>query len=415
MTRKNSKAAIGIIGAGRRGFGNYARNIAQRGDARLVALADPNGPRLESVSAALPAPPRCYPDARAMMTAEKLDGVIIASVDCTHEESALAVIERGVPVMVDKPLATTAAGCRRIIEAAEKRGTTVVVGFNLRHQAVLRLAKELIEAGEIGSLMLIENREFYGGGRTYMSRWNRRREWSGGLWVHKGSHDFDIFNWWNAAGKPARVTCLSGLNAFRPDRLPFAPAPGETPGPTCSACRHYRKCPDRIPRPAAGGPKDIVFNDRTAAVDGYRPDQCMYLSDKDTHDNGIALVEYDNNVRASHLECFAANFSDRLYTVVGDRGILELSLSRNDAIRFRPRWAKRDKLISVPPMPKGGHGGADPLLIDDFIRIARGEKTGSPATARDGLRSVAVGEAAEISWRERRTVEISELIDPACF
>jgi hypothetical protein len=42
----------------------------------------------------------------------------------------------------------------------------------------------------------------------------------------------------------------------------------------------------------------------------------MYLSDKDTHDNGFAIIEYENGVKAMHMECFVTPISDRRYTVL---------------------------------------------------------------------------------------------------
>jgi predicted dehydrogenase len=164
-------------------------------------------------------------------------------------------------------------------------------------------------------------------------------------------------------------------------------------------------CPDF--HPPVGG-KDL-YNAETAKADGYVQDLCVFLSDKDTHDNGIALVEYDNNVRASHLECFVCNFTDRLYTVIGDRGTLMAHLEDPTHIELRPRWGA-NRSIPVPPAGEGSHGGADPRLLDNFLAAIR-NKTTSSSTLRDGVRAVAVGQAAELSWREHRMVNITELAD----
>ena len=397
------KLRIGIIGSGFRGINAFGKMVLARDDASLVALADPNAERPRSAAKALGITPAIYPSADAMLEKEKLDGVIITTPDYLHETCALTALKYGAHILVDKPLATTVAGCLRIIRAAKDAGRELTVGFNMRHMPILRRVKDLLDEGLIGQVMLIENREFYDGGRTYMARWNRRREWSGGLWIHKGTHDFDIFNWFNPQGKPKAVTASAGVNALRPDRIPFPVTPGKPVGPHCSACAYVKTCPDAAPV------NDPLFNDATAAEDGYRRDLCMYLSDKDTHDNGIALLEYDNNVRASHLECFISNFTDRLYTIVGDRGTLMFSLHKPENIEVRPRWGK-DYLVPVPEAVGGGHGGSDPLLLADFLNTIRTGESRS-ANVRDGVRAVAVGEAAERSWRENRQVSISELVD----
>jgi len=149
-----------------------------------------------------------------------------------------------------------------------------------------------------------------------------------------------------------------------------------------------------------------LYNAETAEADGYVQDLCVFLSDKDTHDNGIALVEYDNNVRASHLECFVCNFTDRLYTIVGDRGTLMAHLEDPTRIELRPRWGS-NKIIEVPPAPEGSHGGADPRLLDNFLAAIRGGAASS-SNLRDGIRAVAVGQAAELSWRNHRMVDIRD-------
>ena len=134
-------------------------------------------------------------------------------------------------------------------------------------------------------------------------------------------------------------------------------------GPNCRACAYQTVCPDCY-APDCG---QDLFTPEAAQVDGYWKDLCIFLSDKDTHDNGIALVEYDNNVRASHSECFVCNFDDRRYTIVGDRGTLMACRRRPDpSSRLRPRWGE-DQIIDVPPAPDGMHGGADPLLLEDFL------------------------------------------------
>ena len=396
---------IGIIGTGARGIGCFGTLIGRRTDARVAALADTNPVRLAVAAGRLSLEVARYTDAGEMLTRERLDAVIVTTPDRFHATDVIAALRAGVShVLVDKPLATTAQDCLRVAQAARETGGHVAIGFNLRHLPLARKIKEIIQDGLIGDLMLIQNQEFYDGGRTYMARWNRRREWSGGLWIHKGSHDFDIFNWWNSRGTPMRVGAFAGVNALRPDEIPFAVTPDTPVGPYCGVCAYAAICPDRVTDTGGG-----LFDDAAAQADGYRKDLCVFLSDKDTHDNGIALVEYDNNVRASHSECFICNFDDRRYTIVGDRGLLMASVASPDRIELRPRWGQ-DQIIAVPPAGEGMHGGADPLLLEDFLSSIRG---GTPpaSTLRDGARAVAVGEAAEISWREHRLVNVGELAD----
>jgi predicted dehydrogenase len=277
-----------------------------------------------------------------------------------------------------------------------------MMGFNLRHEPTLKKLKKIVDNGDLGKIFLIENREFYSGGRTYMSRWNRKYERSGGLWVHKGSHDFDVFNWLLGFPMPVKVSAFAGVDVLKRENIPFQLKNGIEPGPTCGAC-HYRDiCPDlyRQSLPPEWSAEAVRF-------DNYSPDLCMYCSDKDTHDNGIAIVEYENGAKASHMECFITPFGDRRYTVMGDRGIAEVSLVKR-TIEVHPRWTSETISYNLP-QAVGSHGGADPVLLDSFIKTVRGEIPLS-STIEQGMRSTAIGQAAEISRRESRTVFIDELI-----
>ncbi len=397
------KLKFGIVGAGSRGIMAFGKLICERTDAEVTALCDPNKVRMEESAKLLGVKLNFYSSITEMIKTEKLDAVVITSPDYYHEENAVEAIAAGAHVLIDKPLATTVKGCRHIIDAAEKAGKIVMIGFNLRHNAVLKRLKSIITEGKLGKVFLLENREFYDGGRTYMSRWNRSYKECGGLWIHKGSHDFDVFQWLLDFPKPVKVSAFAGINVFNPDHIPFEVKPGTKVGPTCHQCAYGNVCPDKY------NIEDIQnspWKDEAVALDGYSKDLCMYMSDKDNHDNGIALVEYDNGARASHLECFVTPISDRLYTIVGTLGQAEASLT-NRTITVRPRWSQEVVTYEIPD-EQGGHGGADPNLVQYFIQVVNGEKANS-STAEHGMWSTAVGQAAELARRENRVVEVKEL------
>ncbi len=398
---KENVCSIGIIGTGGRGAG-FAYLVGLGSDAQITALCDPNPVRMKAFGGKLKSKPAMYENVDAMLKKEKLDGVIITSPDYCHEVNAVAALKHGANVFIDKPLATTVKGCKNIIETAKKTKKIAMMGFNLRHDPTLKKLKQIISDGVLGKVFLIENREFYDGGRTYMSRWNRKYALSGGLWIHKGSHDFDIFNWLLDFPKPVKVSAFAAINVFNPQNIPFKVEKGTKVGPTCHQCAYKEICPD-----VHLYPEDAGFSDEAAKVDHYVKDLCMYLADKDVHDNGIAMVEYENGAKASHLECFVASFSDRLYTVVGDRGTAEVSLHKR-TILVRPRWSQETILHQIPEL-QGSHGGADPGILGAFIKVLKG-KSPVTSTLEHGMWSTAIGQAAEISRREERTVRIKELM-----
>jgi predicted dehydrogenase len=399
----DEKLKIGIVGTGSRGT-YFGILINRNPQAELVALCDPNTVRMEAVAEKLGKKYNTYTDIEKMADKELLDAVIITSPDYCHVPNVKSALAKGLNVLIDKPLATTTAGCKEIIKAAEKSGKTVMMGFNLRHDPTLKRLKQIVDDGILGNVFLIENREFYDGGKTYMARWNRKYELSGGLWVHKGSHDFDVFNWLLGFPKPFKVAATAGVNVFRNDKLPFKIEQGKEPGPTCSKCLYSDICPDCYSDAA----KSPEWNDDAIKFDNYAKDLCMYLSDKDTHDNGIAMVEYENGARASHMECFVTSItSDRLYTVIGDKGQAEVSL-HDKTIKIRPRWSKEIITYNIP-QTEGGHGGADPKLVESFLNVISGNAPNA-STIEQGMIATAVGEAAEISRRENKMVFVKDLL-----
>ena len=396
------KLNIAIVGLGNRGKHCFTNLIKERSDCKITALCDTNRHRAEMVAATLDNP-AVYTDLDEMIKNEKLDGIVITTPDEFHEANAVTALRNNINVIIDKPLATTVAGCKNIINAVKDSGKIAMIGFNMRHNPLLVKLKKLIDDGVLGRIIMIENSEYYDGGRTYMARWNGKKSSSGGLWIHKGCHDFDMFNWLLGFPKPRKVTAFAGMSVFNPDNYPFEIEDGIQPGPSCRECYYYKngKCPD-----------SCVYDDKewgkeAQACDGYVKDSCMYQSDMSVHDNGIAIVEYENGIRASHSECFVTGKSYRSYTIVGTKAIATTRTDGN-IITVDDRFDGSKTTYEIAKT-EGGHGGADPGLVDSFIRAIKGEKVQS-ATFYEGMISTAIGQAAELSKEEDRVVFIKELL-----
>src|SRR5438477_10682632 len=128
---------VGVIGTGAIGV-EHARRINQRlGGAGGVAGTDIDGARAKDSAAGIGA--RALPTGREVIAAPDVDVAVVTSWGPTHEEFVLAAIAAGKPVSCEQPLATTAAGCLRIVEAEVKRGKRLVhVGFMRRYAAADR-------------------------------------------------------------------------------------------------------------------------------------------------------------------------------------------------------------------------------------------------------------------------------------
>src|SRR5882762_6304006 len=144
---------VGVIGTGAIGV-EHARRINQRiGGASVVAVTDIDGKRAKEVAAAIGA--RALSTGRDVIAAPDVDVVVVTSWGPTHEEFVLAAIAAGKPVFCEKPLATTAAGCMRIVEAEMKHGKRLVqVGFMRRYDAGYRALREVVAKGVIGAPLI---------------------------------------------------------------------------------------------------------------------------------------------------------------------------------------------------------------------------------------------------------------------
>jgi UDP-N-acetylglucosamine 3-dehydrogenase len=183
---------IGLIGLGSMGR-NHLRVLAARDDVRLVALADPVPEALGAAAALTGAQP--YAEPLAMLAEAELDAVVIAAPTTAHVGLALAAIERGIAVLVEKPLAASSAEGIRIADAAQTSGVPVQVGHVERfNPAVLELGR-LLHEGWLSSVYAIVSRR----AGPFPARIR-----DVGVTVDLATHDVDILSW-IAGERPGRV------------------------------------------------------------------------------------------------------------------------------------------------------------------------------------------------------------------
>jgi predicted dehydrogenase len=144
--------AIVIAGAGL--IGRKHIEIAARNPKtfRLAAIADPAA-SAGDIAKRYDVPH--FDDFETALEAVKPDGAVIASPNGLHAEQAIACIRRGIPVLVEKPVADTMANAQNIVEAAERANVPVLVGHHRRHMPVLQKAKEIISSGKLGRLTAV--------------------------------------------------------------------------------------------------------------------------------------------------------------------------------------------------------------------------------------------------------------------
>jgi UDP-N-acetylglucosamine 3-dehydrogenase len=183
---------IGLAGLGTMGR-NHIRVLASRNDVRLAAIADPDREALATIGRMTRA--QIFEQPLAMISEAEVDAVIVAAPTTAHLPLALAAIERGLPVLVEKPLAASTAEAAQIAFAGRQRGVPIQVGHIERfNPAVLELGR-LLESGWLSTIYSIASRR----AGPFPARIR-----DVGVTIDLATHDADILSW-VAGERPTRV------------------------------------------------------------------------------------------------------------------------------------------------------------------------------------------------------------------
>lgn len=152
---------FGVIGTGAIGREHMNRIQYVLSGGEIVAVADYKKEFAEKAIADLKIEAKVYENAHDLIKADDVDVVLITSIGSTHAEYVLGAIEAGKYVFVEKPLATTAEDCKKIVEAEAKAGKKLVqVGFMRRYDKGYVQLKNAIDAGQIGDPLILDCKHF---------------------------------------------------------------------------------------------------------------------------------------------------------------------------------------------------------------------------------------------------------------
>jgi predicted dehydrogenase len=360
------KVRYGIIGAGTMGV-EHIQNINHLEQAEVVALADPfEGSRAWGKAEAA-GEVVAFEDYRDLLGSGLVDAVVVATPNMTHADVMADVLAvDGLHVMVEKPLATTVADCRRIISAAQGRSGVVWVGLEYRYMpAAARLIKE-VQDGAVGTLRQIGIREHRFPFLPKIGDWNRFNRNTGGTLVEKCCHFFDLMNL-IAGGEPVAVLASGGQD-FNHLEERFD---GEVPDILDAA---------------------LVIFEYDSGVRAML-DLCMY-AEASKHQEEIAVVGDVGKVEALTPGAVLKGADPRQIVRVGDRA--RSAVEEHEVTDERIRW-------------QGGHHGSSYLEHLEFIDAINNNRPAA-VSLEDGLLSVAMGVAAQTSISERRRVEMAEIL-----
>ncbi|WP_419875010.1 Gfo/Idh/MocA family protein [Candidatus Pristimantibacillus sp. PTI5] len=422
-----------ICGVSGRALGMFAKPILTTfaGSCELVGLLDRDPMRFELYRSRYPehAGIRTYGENEfdRMVDETKPDVIIVAGRDDTHAQYLIAALERDLDAITEKPMVTTGADSKRVIEAEKASKGSVIVTFNYRYAPIHTKIKEIVQDGKLGRITSIDLNWYLDTyhGSSYFKRWNRDRELSGGLSVHKSTHHFDLVNWW-IDQRPAEVFAFGALNYYGAEG---EANPKKEDGRFCSTCAHTEDCSyysrwnarsrnlkvpdDHLGSLDAGKPAAFPYSD-------YRPDRCIFDSEIEIEDTYTATVKYSGGALLSYSVNFSLPYEGYRLAINGTKGRLETVEYHMpgrtpfptpvQTIDYFPLFRSKETIHVVHR--EGGHGGGDPLLLEDLFM---GEDRRRPfrilSGAVDGAYSVATGEAVWRSVKEHRLVTIEEVLE----
>ncbi|MFI5086583.1 MAG: Gfo/Idh/MocA family protein [Actinomycetales bacterium] len=185
MPSSTQPLRIGVIGAGFMGR-RHAEYLAASQEAVLAAVADPFTSALADESGVAH-----FDDHRALLASGLVDGVIIANPNTAHVDTALDALAAGVPSLLEKPVATSLDGVRRLVRAQGGNPTPILVGHHRRHHPAVAAARRSIDAGELGDLIAVNGMWLTRKADSYFdSAW--RLEPGAGVMLINLVHDLDL-------------------------------------------------------------------------------------------------------------------------------------------------------------------------------------------------------------------------------
>jgi predicted dehydrogenase len=369
-------------------------------------------------------------DFERMIRENRVDEVIVCSMDCTHDEYIVRALRAACDVTTEKPMTTDAAKCNRILAAVRETGKKCRVAFNYRWMPPNTKVKELIQSGVIGRIrhVCMEYALDTSHGADYFRRWHSYKEKSGGLLVHKATHHFDLINWWTDS-IPEEIFAFGDLVFYGKENA-LARGDGK-----------YTRYPRYTGTDSAGDPfrLDLSAHPGTKGLYLDAEEETGYLRDENVFREGIN-IEDSMSVAARYRDGMMLSYCLNAYSPVegmrvvfhGERGRIDfahfggshliLGQSEEDLAKMQESNKGFEELVVIPhfkprqpmeiPHGKGGHGGGDPQLAKQIFMSGPPEDPyHRNAGHEQGAASIMVGIAANLSMREDRPVRISELVE----
>ena len=362
----------GLIGAGMMAR-EHVRNIRLLDGAEVGAIADPVETERRKARALAGEQAREFADHRSLLAGTDCDAFVIATPNDTHCSILLDLLAAGKPVLVEKPLCTTAVDCRKVLSAAAGSSAPVWVAMEYRYMPPLEHMLREVENGAVGAPVMMSIREHRFPFLEKVGNWNRFNDRTGGTLVEKCCHFWDLMRRF-LGSDPVRVFASGSM----------------------------------------------AVNHLGESHDGRRPDIL---------DNAYAVVDFANGARGMLDLCMFGEgaYWQETVSVSGPKARIEAlvppparfvkggeeRISRVEtSCRSSGNAEVREFRIDDTILNAGDHHGATFYQHRRFLELVRSGTSEPEVTLEDGCWAVLVGEAAEQSARQGRAVDLTGLNRP---
>lgn len=410
-----------VIGCGGRGRG-YAKIGKEMENFRVVAVAEPiEDRRLDMQKTHGLSDEDCHLTWETLLAKPKMaDAAIIATMDRDHLAPALAAIEKGYDLLLEKPMSWCPEECEAICRAAKEKGVKVLVCHVLRFTPFFKALKRIIDEGQLGKVINIQHLESVG--NVHQSHSFVRGNWSNSdesscMILQKSCHDMDILAW--LVGKNClQVQSFGSLSYFREEN-----APAGAPARCIDGCPVADTCPYNAVKLYLDDKKNDWF--RRAATQKIEPTdadveqalrttnygKCVYRSSNNVVDHQVVNLAFEDDVTVS-FTMSAFGKGGRFIRIMGTKGELTATMS-DPIIRLYDFETKETREINVSDMATddtivGGHGGGDHGIMKALYEVLTVGHSAGVCEIDETCRNHMIAFAAEKSRLEGRVVSLSE-------
>lgn len=428
MTSVNRKR-YALVGTGGRAaffYNAILHNFSKTSE--LVAFCDTNQTRMDYANAqvkacGLEALPTFHAlDFNKMIETIKPDAVIVTSIDRTHNIYIVRAMELGVDVISEKPMTIDEVRCQQILDTVKNTGRSLRVTFNYRYAPHNTKIAQLLRSGTIGKVNSVHfewllNTQH---GADYFRRWHRDKRNSGGLLVHKSTHHFDLVNFWLDT-KPVTIFALGDLAFYGRENA-------EKAGRTNFYSRAHgseKAKNDPFAIDLEGNPQLKAMYLDAEHEDGYFRDQSVFGDGISIEDTMGVMVRYGSGAFLTYNLVAYAPYEGFRVCFNGSKGRLEANILEKSYVNSGGEQALEgaidDISIMVHPMfappykveieqSAGGHGGGDPVLLNDLFGTPVPDPLNRAASHVDGAMSILTGIAANKALRTGQVVQVKDLV-----